>query len=60
VQNTQAAAKTMDQALDMIAHVAFESGVDPKHALAIIKKVADEALSRPEAGEQRPQRVTYR
>jgi len=60
VQNTQAAAKTMDQALDMIAHVAFESGVDPQHALAIIKKVADEALSRPEAGEQVSLRSIYR
>jgi len=50
----------MDQALDMIAHVAFESGVDPQHALAIIKKVADEALSRPEAGEQVSLRSIYR
>ena len=45
------AAKTMNQALDTIAHVAFEPGVDPEHALAIIKKVADDALSRTQAGE---------
>jgi len=51
VQITQAA-KTMNQALDTIAHVAFEPGVDPKHALVIIKKVADDALSRTQAGEQ--------
>ena len=51
MQSTQAA-KTINQALDTIAHVAFEPGVDPKHALAIIKKVADEALSRTEVGEQ--------
>jgi hypothetical protein len=53
VQNTQAA-KAINQALDTIAYVAFEPGVDPKHALAIIKKVADDALSRTEAGEQVP------
>ena len=46
------AAKTINQALDTIAYVAFEPGVDPKHALAIIKKVADDALSRTEVGEQ--------
>ena len=51
MQSTQAA-KTINQALDTIAHVAFEPGVDPKHALAIIKKVADDALSRSEDGEQ--------
>jgi hypothetical protein len=51
------AAKTMNQALDTIAYVAFEPGVDPKHALAIIKKVADEALSHTEDGEQVPPRA---
>ncbi len=51
MQNMQAA-KTINQALDTIAYVAFEPGVDPKHALAIIKKVADDALSRTEVGEQ--------
>ena len=51
MQNMQAA-KTMNQALDTIAHVAFEPGVDPKHALVLIKKVADDALARTEAGEQ--------
>ncbi|HET7681395.1 MAG TPA: hypothetical protein VFK79_14830 [Xanthobacteraceae bacterium] len=56
MQNIQAA-KTINQALDTIAHVAFEPGVDPKHALAIIKKVADDALSRTEAGEQVPSRA---
>jgi hypothetical protein len=45
------AAKTINQALDTIAYVAFEPGVDPKHALAIIKKVADDALSRTDVGE---------
>lgn len=56
MQNMQAA-KTMNQALDTIAYVAFEPGVDPKHALAIIKKVADEALSHTEDGEQVPPRA---
>ena len=46
------AAKTMNQALDTIAHLAFEPGVDPEQALVIIKKVADDALSRTQAGEQ--------
>ena len=45
------AVKTMNQALDTIAHVAFEPGVDPEHALAIIKQVADDALSRSQADE---------
>jgi hypothetical protein len=45
------AVKTIHQALDTIAHVAFEPGVDPKHALTIIKKVADDALARTQAGE---------
>ena len=42
----------INQALDTIAHVAFEPGVDPEYALAFIKKVADDALSRTEDGEQ--------
>ena len=50
MQSTQTA-KTINQALDTIAHVAFEPGVDPEHALAIIKQVADDALSRSQAGE---------
>ena len=56
MQSTQAA-KTINQALDTIAHVAFEPGVDPKHALAIIKKVADDALSGTQAGEHVPIRA---
>ena len=59
MQNTQAA-KTMNQALDTIAHVAFEPGVDPEQALAIIKKVADDALSRAQAGEHASSRSIYR
>jgi hypothetical protein len=55
VQNTQAA--KINQALDTIAYVAFEPGVDPKYALAIIKKVADDALSRTDDDEQGPQRA---